>query len=177
MHSILGYLYFFGIGFTNYASAMAFYEGLIPLSTIIISLPTSTTFLIMGIAFIFPAVKTEFKIKAHIICMTIATTAFLLGITTKWYHFKVSIIDIFQWSDLRTLFVFFLPIFVIALFTAIHFLYEVPSIYSRYNKVIKNQEKVEEDAPDITNVHSQGTRSNSEIIYKEETEQVEFQVR
>ena len=175
VHSILGYVYFFGIAFSNYASSMAYYEGLIPLSTIIISLPVSTTFLIMGIAFIFPIEKTKFRIKAHIISLSIATVAFLLGMTTQWYHFKVSIIDLVQWNDLRALLVLFLPLLVIGLFTVIHFLNEVPNILSRYRNVIKDEGEEEKRSQDETILQSIRTRSNSEIIYKEVGEELDFQ--
>ena len=168
-HSVLGYLYFFGMGFANYASAMSFYEGLIPSSAIIISLPLSTIFLILGIIFIIPNKKNEFRIKAHVISMIVATVAFCFGIITKWYHFKISALDIFQWSDLRSIFTLSLPLLVIGVLSAIHFLSETQSIYLKYLTAEIDAQKdfameVELESP----VPIVSSRRDSEIIYKKE---------
>ena len=168
-HSIAGYVYFFSIAFANYASAMAFYEGLIPLSTILISFPLSTFFLILGIVFIYPKEKTKFRIKAHILSMMTATVAFLQGITTQWYHFKISLLDVLQWNDIRALFVLSLPILVIGIFAVLHFMNEVDNIYLRYSTKQNNEEKsIEANVHNIDLNHSIQTRSNTEVIYKED---------
>lgn len=169
VHSILGYIYFFGIGFTNYASAMAYYEGMIPASTFMATMPISTLFLIMGIVYILPKEKTKFKIRAHIICMIISSVAFSFSFITQWYHFKVSLLEIFQWADLRDILVLIFPILVIGLFTALHFLSNSHDIYKKYSIEQKNEEdSLQIDFQEKIVPPQFSSRQDSEVIYKQE---------
>lgn len=173
-HNILGYLYFFGIGFTNYASTMAYYDGLLPISTIMVSVPISTLFMIMGIVLIIPREKTEKRIKGHIICMIVTTAAFSFGIITQWYHFKISILSIFQWADFRAVGVFSLPLLVIGFLTALHFLSDAHNLSLKYLRASVNEEEsISSDAEIELTPQVVSSRPNSDIIYQKEEVDIE----
>ncbi len=169
-HNVLGYLYFFGIGFANYASAMAYYQGLLPVSAVIISVPISTPFLILGIVFIMPQEKSAFRIKGHILSMIIATIAFTSGIMTQWYHFKVALLDVFNWANFQSVLLLFLPLLGIGFLTALHYLSEAENLSMKYigkpAAIVKQDTKNVEieiiTPPRIRSSH------DSDIIYQDE---------
>ena len=127
IHSLLGYIYFFGLCFANYAAAMAFYQGLLPLPAIAFTIPTSTLFIILGLASIIPKQKSTIRIKIHVVSMVCSTICVLLGTLINWYHFNITILDVFRWSDLTSILIMSAPIFALSILLMKQFLTNVES--------------------------------------------------
>ena len=74
-----------------------------------------------------------------------------------------------QWNDLRAIIVLFLPVLVIGFITALHFLNEVPHIYSRYIDAMNKNKEIPEAVDKSQNSipsHPIHTRLNTEVIYR-----------
>ena len=177
LHSMLGYFYLFGIGFSNYAAIMSNYEGMLPATTIIVSAPFSSLFLVLGIVFIIPKEKSALRIKAHVISMMISSVAFGFGVITQWYHFNVSLLHILRWPDVRSVMILSMPLFVIGLITTLHFMFNRQDKYLKVSSRVKDiKEEISKTIrEEITSVPV-SSRTNSEIIYQEEAKKTESQL-
>jgi len=113
LHGILGYIYFFGLAFSNYAAAMAFYGDLLPLASIAITIPISTISLVIGLAAIIPNNKSLLRIRVHIFSVCISTISVSLGTLINWYHFNIGLLDAFRWMDLGSLALLSAPVLVV----------------------------------------------------------------
>ena len=160
-HKVLGYVCFFGLSFTNYAAAMAYYEGYLPHLAVVFTIPISTISMILGLLAIIPKRKTKFRISLHILSMIISTVTVIFGVVINWYHFTVSALDIFSWGDFRAILVLAAPFFGIGVLLLIHFLSQ-SSIYFSAHK-LRNMKIIKKvDSKEIT------ARVETQVIYQEE---------
>lgn len=174
-HNIMGYLYFFGLGFTNYAATMSYYEGLLPLATVIISVPISTLFLVIGLVSIMPKSKSSARIKWHIASMIIATCAFTFGLVSQLYHFKINALDAISGTGAKELLILTAPILLLGFLLVQHFYSIVPQLLWRYSsRESKVGDKTIEETPvALPTTIDVSSRQDSKIIYTEE--QMEFE--
>jgi len=166
-HSVLGYFFLFSLSFFNYASATASYQGLLPMTSTLFSAPISMLSIILGLVAIMPKVKTKLRICLHVIFMMTSISAFFFGAVINWYHFKVSLLNIFQWSDLGSVLVLSMPIFVIAALLGLHYLSYIDNYLLKYSTK-KAVDQISDTSRNKSNAIK--SRSNSNIIYKEKDE-------
>lgn len=162
LHNVLGYIYFFGLSFANYAAAMAYYEKLLPLASVIITIPLATISLVVGLVTIIPKEKTRIRIKIHIISMICSTVSVLFGTTINWYHFNINPLHVYEWGDLFSITILSSPILILGVIIGLHFTTDVKYYEERYKKRIDSELDMEEEKVVIVD-----KRRGSEIIYKE----------
>lgn len=113
LHGVLGYIYFFGLTFCNYAAAMACYEGLLPFAAVVFSLPISTISLIIGMAVVIPSKKSLLRVKVHIVATCISSISVITSSLFYWYHFNISLLDSFKLIDTWSLALLASPVFLV----------------------------------------------------------------
>jgi len=122
LHSVLGYVYFFGLSFSNYSAAMAYYEGLLPFPAVAFTVPTTTLFIVLGLASIVPKSKSLQRIRIHIVSMICSSMCVLFGTLINWFHFNITPLDVFRWSDFFSLAILSAPVIGLAILLIIQFL-------------------------------------------------------
>jgi len=160
MHSVLGYIYMFGLSFANYAAAMAYYDGLLPLSAVILTVPLSTVSLVAGLLAIVPKNKSTYRIRVHIISMVCSTVAVLLGTLINWYHFQVNLLHAIDLVALFELVLLSIPILLVASTLILHFGWDVRQYATQRN----TQELIDEFNDQQSKTNS-NVRNSTSIIY------------
>ncbi len=160
LHSILGYIYFFGLCFANYAAAMAFYEGLLPLSAVAFTIPISTISIILGLASIVPTTKSLMAIRVHIISMCASSLSIVIGTLINWYHFNINLLVVFRWSDFGSLLVLISPILLVGGLITIYFL----STAIKYYNKIHGKLSLKVNTAEVPQQIKAGAREQSTII-------------
>ena len=133
-HMTAGYIFVFAIAFFNYAVTSAYYQSLVPLASIMFSTPISIISTVIGLAAIIPNQKSKFRLIVHIISMMVSASAFVFGVIVNWYHFKVSLLNVFAWSDFSSILVLSLPIFVIGSILVLHYLTSLESYLVHFSQ-------------------------------------------
>jgi len=160
LHSILGYIFFFGLCFANYAAAMAYYQGLLPFSAVVFTVPTSTISIILGLASIVPVKKSLMAIRVHIISMCACTVSLLIGTVINWYHFNVNILEVFEWSDFGALTALVLPIILVGSLITIYFLSTAKNYFNKIHGIVSQKVATSEKKAQI----KPGAREQTTII-------------
>ncbi len=163
-HSVLGYFFLFSLSFFNYASSTATYQGLLPMASTFFSGPISMVSIILGLIVIMPKAKSKTRVCLHVILMITSISAFFFGVVVNWYHFRVSLLNIFQWSDLGSVLVLSMPIFVIAALLGLHYLSYIDN-YLQKTSTKKADGQINYSTSRESNAIK--SRSNNDIIYKE----------
>jgi len=160
LHNVLGYIYFFGLSFANYAAAMAYYDSLLPLASVLFTVPISTIALIIGLASIIPKHKSTFRIRLHIVAMVISTTVVAFGSLINWYHFNVDLLYLVKYDSAIHLAMLSMPLILIACMIIFHYVWNVEAYMQHFNS------RFEDVKDDGKSALDKPIREGLDVIYK-----------
>ena len=174
LHSVLGYLFFFGLCFANYSATISYYEGYLPLAAISLTIPASTFSLVLGLAAIIPSSKSLLRIRIHIVSSCIAATSVCLGTMINWYHFNVVPLDIFRWDDFSYLATLSVPLLIVGGILGFYFFLQSADYYKALS-MKRDQAILGVDSQEIVSSH--GVRTNDTMVVKSHEARDELQAQ
>jgi len=139
LHSILGYLFFFCLCFTNYSAAISYYEGYLPLAAVSVTVPVSMLSIILSLGSIISSSKSLLRIRIHVVFSCISAVSIIQGAIINWYHFNISPLDIFRWTDFNYLLMISIPVIMIGTIFGFYFMLKS----SLYFKAIQKSRNID----------------------------------